>query len=99
MSKRTVTEKKMECGKTCKGIEVPTEDELEALNALRDIKNQVRALKKELSGVSTTDEKINERTLELQNRLAQLKEEWNKWDIKRKEATRIRMIMLGHEKP
>ena len=99
MSKRNDIEKTMECGKACKGIEVPTEEELEALNALRDIKNRVRDLKKELSEVSTTDgDNSNERTSELHNKLAQLKGEWNKWDMKRKEAARIRMIMLRHEK-
>ncbi|MGD8227782.1 MAG: hypothetical protein PVI20_08390 [Desulfobacteraceae bacterium] len=94
------SEKQMECGKSCKEIDVPTEDELNALNALRTIKNRVRELKKRISDLSLDDKGENkEELLALEGELAALKEEWNAWEEKRKEAARERMILLGHESP
>lgn len=79
-----------ECNKSCKGSEVPAEDELVALNAMRAIKDRVRDLKKRIDGNA-------ERMRDLEREMAQLKAEWNEWEKKRKEAARKRMILLGHE--
>jgi hypothetical protein len=95
-----IQENPLGCGEGCREVEVPIEQELKALNALRAIKSQVREIKKQISDLTENqgqdkDEKI--KSLELQ--LAELKQDWNRWDVKRKEAARIRMIMLGHEEP
>lgn len=93
------TEETIDCGKICKGVEVPTGDEVAALNAMRTIKDRVRALKKELSESSSPDgDESDEKTSELQKELSRLKAEWREWERKREEAARVRMILLGHEK-
>ena len=86
--------------KSCKPIEVPTEDELVALNAMRTIKDRSKEVKKRLSEISSLDGHENaEKILELEKQMEQLKAEWKEWEEKRKEATRQRMILLGHEEP
>ena len=80
-----------ECNKSCKGSEVPAEDELVALNAMRAIKDRVRDLKKRIDGNA-------ESMRDLEREMAQLKAEWNEWGKKRKEAARKRMILLGHDR-
>jgi hypothetical protein len=91
----------LDCEKQCRGeVEVPTELELRALNALRAIKNRVREIKKRITDLSKNHgQEKGEEIKHLQLQLAELKEDWNLWDEKRKEAARIRMIMLGHEEP
>jgi len=90
-----------ECdSKNCKPIEVPTEDELVALNAMRTIKDRSKEVKKRLSEISFIDGGENaEKILELEREMEQLKAEWREWERKRKDATRERMILLGHEEP
>lgn len=91
---------RVECEKACRKIEVPTEQELKALNALRAIKTQVRDLKSRI--LDLTEDHGREKGQEikmLENQLATLKEEWIAWEGKRREAARLRMIMLGHEDP
>ena len=84
--------------KYCRQIEVPTEDELIALNAMRTIKDRVRKLKKRLYEIAKPDmEKEDDETRELKNEIAQLKTDWREWEEKRKTAARERMILLGHE--
>ena len=86
--------------KSCKPIEVPTEDELIALNAMRTIKDRSKEVKKRLSEISFIDGDENaEKILELEREMEQLKAEWREWERKRKDATRERMILLGHEEP
>ena len=86
--------------KSCKPIEVPTEDELAALNAMRTIKDRSKGIKKRLSEISSPDGDGNaEKVLELEREMAQLKAEWREWEEKRKDAARERMILLGHEEP
>ncbi len=82
----------------CKKVEVPSEDELEALNAMRAIKTRVRDLKKRLSELSfpNEDEKGEEASA-LKKEMARLKSEWDAWEKKRKKAAKERMILLGHE--
>ncbi|MFH1350099.1 MAG: hypothetical protein ABII26_04100 [Pseudomonadota bacterium] len=82
----------------CKQVEVPTEDEIMALNALRRIKDRVRKLKKQLSHVSSLEEDAGgKESRGVEEEIARLKTEWKSWEEKRKEATRERMILLGHE--
>ena len=86
--------------KNCKPIEVPTEDELVALNAMRTIKEHSKEVKKRLSEISLLNEDENaEKILELEREMEQLKAEWKQWEEKRKDAVRERMILLGHEEP
>lgn len=86
--------------KSCKPIQVPTEDELVALNAMRTIKDRSKGVKKRLSEISFLNGDENaEKILELEGEMEQLKEEWREWGEKRKDAARERMILLGHEEP
>ena len=86
------------CTELCKGVEVPSRDEIEALEAMRIIKDRVRDLKKEISDLSPPNsDKSAQRKFELEKELARLKAEWNEWEVRRKEAARARMILLGHE--
>ena len=83
----------------CKKTEVPSEDEVVALNAMRAIKERVRQLKTRLSEISSSnrDEEKGE-ALALEEQMEELKAEWNEWEEKRKKAAKERMILLGHEK-
>ncbi len=86
--------------KSCKPIEVPTEDELVALNAMRTIKYRSKEVKKRLSEISSPNGDENaKKILKLEREMEQLKAEWREWEEKRKEAARERMILLGHEEP
>jgi len=91
-------EKSIPCEKICKGIDVPTDDEVEALIAMKALKLRVREIKKKISDISLTDKKgKNESLLALEKDLVRLKEEWDLWDKKRSKAARERMVLLGHE--
>ena len=93
MSKGTVSSR-------CQGkLEVPTEKEREALAAMKSIKERVRSLKKQLVSLKASDQ--NEPTGEIQGlekELAHLKVDWEKWEKRRQNAAKERMILLGHEK-
>jgi chromosome segregation ATPase len=82
----------------CKKMEVPSEDEVVALKAMRAIKERVRDLKTRLSEISSSnrDEHKGE-ALALKQKMEKLKAEWNEWEEKRKRAAKERMIFLGHE--
>jgi hypothetical protein len=83
----------------CKKLEVPSEEEVVALNAMRAIKERVRDLKKRLSEVSSSHKEEERReALELAKKMEALKAQWNEWEKKRKKAAKERMILLGHEK-
>ena len=83
---------------SCPGkLQVPTEEEKEALDAMKSIKERVRALKKRLTKGPGRDETTGER-LALEKELAHLKVEWDEWEQKRQKAAKERMILLGHEK-
>lgn len=89
----------LKCDKSsCRPIEIPTEDEVKALDRLRKIKNRVRAIKKELSYMAIDSSFYNER-FRAESELLQLKKEWKYWGEKRDDAARDRMIALGHLKP
>ena len=84
--------------KDCKGLDLPTDDEVEALDAMRALKFRVRGIKKKISKISQGREEGETDSLSvLEAELATLKEEWNRWEEKRKNAARERMILLGHE--
>ena len=93
-------EGKSACVHSCKKIEVPTDEEVCALNELRCIKEKVRDLKKRISDLSaglvagTRDD-----LMILERQMEDLKEEWLSWEEKRQQAARERMIILGHEEP
>ncbi len=80
---------------SCKSMEIPTDDEVKALNRLREIKKRVREIKKELSHMAS-DASFYEQRTRADNELLELKKEWEKWEKKRDEAARERMIALGH---
>lgn len=88
------------CVHSCKKIDVPTEEEVCALNELRCIKERVRELKKKISDLSaglmagTRDD-----LMILERQMEDLKEEWLSWEEKRQQASKERMIILGHEQP
>ena len=79
----------------CKPLEIPTDDEVKALNRLREIKKRVRAIKKELSNMAS-DDSFYELKKRADKELLDLKKEWKEWEKKRDEAARERMIALGH---
>lgn len=87
-----------EFSKYCRGVQVPSEDEVVALNAMRNIKGRVRELKKRLSLLSSSgrDEHVEE-IAALDKEMNRLKAEWNGWEERRKNAASERMILLGHE--
>lgn len=83
----------------CKKMEVPSEDEVAALNAMRAIKERVRDLKTRLSEISSSNRDVDKsEALALEQKMEKLKAEWNEWEEKRKKAAKERMIFLGHEK-
>ena len=82
----------------CKKPDVPSEEEMVALNAMRSIKERVRDLKKRLSEVSSSHKEGDvEKALELEQKMDALKTQWNEWEEKRQKAAKERMILLGHE--
>lgn len=86
------------CDKSCGNIEVPTEDELAALNAMRAIKERVRDLKKRISEITPSGgAESAEEQATMEQEMVELKRAWREWEDRRKEAARQRMILLGHE--
>jgi len=91
-------EGKTACINSCKKIDVPTEEEVNALNELRCIKERVRELKKKISDLSAgLVAGTREDLMDLEKEMADLKEEWLAWEEKRQQAAKERMIILGHE--
>jgi hypothetical protein len=92
-------ENETRCGHGCRRMDVPSEEEVEALNAMREIKKRVRELRRAVSHPCSNQPAQNEGPQPLELEMERLKKEWKDWEEKRKEAARIRMILLGHEKP
>jgi hypothetical protein len=91
-------DKQTSCKNYCKGIAVPTDDEVEALGAMKALKLRVRGIKKKISEISRGNEEGGAGSLSaLEEELLVLKEEWNRLEEKRRNAARERMILLGHE--
>ena len=88
-----------ECVEGCHRIEVPTEDEMQALRAMRAIKEKVRELNLRISGIGSSSGEKDGEAERLEDEINHLKREWKKWEERLKEAARIRMILLGHENP
>ncbi|MBN1848969.1 MAG: hypothetical protein JW932_10325 [Deltaproteobacteria bacterium] len=87
-------------GKGCQRINVPTDDEVEALKALRTIKDRVREIKKRISNLSESiSDEAKEEISRLQDEMEAFNIEWKDWEKKRDEAARERMILLGHIEP
>lgn len=87
------------CVEGCHRIEVPTEDEIQALRAMREIKEKVRDLNHRISGIGSSFGEKDGEAERLEEEINHLKREWKKWEERLKEAARIRMILLGHENP
>ena len=86
------------CKEICKGVDVPSDDEVEALNAMKSIKLRVREIKKRISELSSTNKDEESHTKSaLEEDLKRLKKEWDHWEEKRTKAAKERMILLGHE--
>jgi hypothetical protein len=84
--------------KICKGIDVPSDEEVEALNAMKALKLRVREVKKKISDISSAkEERATQSLLALEQDLVRLKKEWDRWEEKRSKAARERMVLLGHE--
>ena len=83
----------------CPGkIEVPTAQEKEALDAMMEIKMRVRELKERLGELRRADADRNGEEVSLiEEKLVRFKAEWNRWEEKRRDAARERMVFLGHE--
>ena len=93
-------EGKSACVHSCKKIDVPTDEEVCALNELRCIKERVRELKKKISDLSAgLVAGTREDLMILERQMEDLKEEWLSWEEKRQQASKERMIILGHEQP
>jgi uncharacterized coiled-coil DUF342 family protein len=92
-------ENEVSCGRGCRRLQVPAEDELRALNAMRDIKVKARGLKEEISRLASSTGGKNDEIARLESEVERLRKEWQEWEEKRREAARMRMILLGHERP
>ncbi|MCP4683170.1 MAG: DUF3450 domain-containing protein [Desulfobacterales bacterium] len=78
--------------------EVPSQKEMEALDAMKAIKDRVRPMKKQLASLKSSGNDGNAGMIsELQRELDSLKAEWNNWEEIRQKAAKERMIILGHE--
>jgi hypothetical protein len=88
------------CAPACGGIKVPTTEELAALNAMRNIKKQVRILKGRLSEIASggAPGKPGEEDA-LHEELERLRGQWESWERKRRKAAHDRMVLLGHKDP
>ena len=82
----------------CGRIEVPTAQEVAALDAMRNIKKRVRILKGRLSEIASgaVPGKPGEAAA-LEEELERLKGQWESWEQKRQKAAHERMVLLGHE--
>jgi len=86
--------------KTCGKVDVPTEEEIAALRAMRRIKERVRDVRGRLSAVSdNADAERGGEKAALEQEMEELKGEWKAWEEARKKAAHDRMVLLGHEKP
>ena len=87
--------------RSCQGkIQVPTEEERQALEELRRIKAIVREKKTQLRQLRASGEvEKSSRIQQVESQLEELKEEWDVWERRREDAAKKRMILLGHEEP
>ena len=91
-------EQALECNNLCKGVQVPTEDEMVVLKAMRHVKGQTKVLKEKRAQLEPSKREADKHLLiEIEEELAGLKREWKHLEAKRKATARERMILLGHE--
>lgn len=87
--------KRSSCSGQCGGVQIPTDEELIALGAMRAIKREVTILKarmRQLPGDAAS-------LAALEREVARFKTEWREWDERRRAAAHKRMVLLGHEDP
>ena len=86
--------------KSCGRVDVPTQNEISALQGMRRIKERVRDLRSRLSAFSSgrVAEKPGERET-FEDEMQRLKSEWEALEEERKKAAHDRMVLLGHEEP
>jgi hypothetical protein len=98
MRDKKTKESSAEVDSCCKKMEVPSEEEVVALNAMKAIKERVRDMKKRLSEISPSHKGEDKaEALDLEEKMQALRAQWNAWEEKRKKAAKERMILLGHE--
>jgi hypothetical protein len=84
----------------CGGIEVPSDDELVALNAMRSLREKAKTIREKMDqlerngGVGDRSERVR-----MRQELDRLRMEWREWEKKKNRAARERMTLLGHEDP
>jgi hypothetical protein len=88
------------CSRICGKAEVPSEEELRVLKAMRSMKERVRDIRTRLFEISSAagSEKAGEKET-LEKELEKLKSEWESLEQERKNAAHMRMVLLGHEEP
>jgi septal ring factor EnvC (AmiA/AmiB activator) len=98
MEDRPIQEKDS-CSKMCGKAQVPSEEEIRALDAMRLIKKRVREIRGRLSEIasSVTGETGEKESLE--DEMKSLKSKWENLERERKRASHERMVLLGHEEP
>ena len=80
--------------------DVPSEKEKECLMKMKAIKERVRELKARTKTIEDlSDPDARERALKVEEELKDLKRQWDRWEEKRLEAEKERMILLGHLEP
>ena len=86
-------------GEVCTGkLRIPSEKEQAILAAMRASKERVRALKRRLAALSSSRApEAREERARIEQELTQRREEWQRLEAQRDEATRERMVLLGHE--
>ena len=95
------------CG-TCPSNEAITEQESWILKEMRSIKEQMRPVAQSLSEIEErikrpdlreTDEERNAEWAKLEGQMADLRQEWQKWQERLDEAIEQKLICLGHREP
>ena len=78
---------------------VPSDREVEALDALRAIGERARRLKREMTAFREKPASGREEAVlsAIREELSRLRVERESWEEKRRAAARERMILLGHE--
>ena len=82
----------------CKRAEVPSDEEVEALHAMREIKTRVKEIKKRRAEILLHEDEYLEEKSMLEKEMTELKEDWHQLEEKRKRAAHDRMVLLGHDK-
>jgi len=89
------------CSETCGKAQVPSEEEILILNAMRLVKERVRQIRDRLSEISSSPGGENETGGKawLEEEMKRLKLKWEDLERDRRKAAHERMVLLGHEEP